>query len=214
MFASDRDLVGLEPNLFRDGGPAAQRLVSGVCSISGTTLTLTSQDVDLEAAGVGAGYVALVDGTPYEVVARLSATTATISRLRASATDPVLPPTPGTGKAVEVRTFRPQIALVHGQLLRMVGIDPSDPAAELTEDAILNPGALAEVEALGAVYLAYAFAAGVAVGWTASETWPRGQIYLQRFERARQLVVVQLDTDGDGLADAVRRLNVMQLRRA
>jgi hypothetical protein len=210
MFASDRDLVAIEPNLFRDGGPAAQRLVAGVCSISGTTLTLTSQDVDLEAAGVGAGYVALVDGTPYEVVARLSATTATISRLRVSVADAVLPPTPGTGKPVEVRTFRPQLALMHGQLLRMVGIDPSDPAAALTEDAILNPGALAEVEALGAVYLAYTFAAG----WTAGEAWPRGQIYLQRYEQARQLVVVQLDTDGDGLADATRRLNVMQLRRA
>ena len=54
MFAQDRDLLALDPNLFRDVAWSGQRLVSGVGNISGTTLTLTSQDVTLEAAAITA----------------------------------------------------------------------------------------------------------------------------------------------------------------
>src|SRR5689334_13428715 len=91
MFATDRDLLLIEPNLFRDAGIAGQRLLKGTCDISGTTLTLTAQDVDLAAANIGPGHVALVDGTPYEVLTRLTSTTATVSRPRASTTDPAQP---------------------------------------------------------------------------------------------------------------------------
>src|SRR3954470_14123560 len=70
MFASDRDLLAMEPNLFRDVGWVGQRLVSGTGGVAGTTLTLTAQDVDFEDGGVGAGCVVLVDGAPYEVLAR------------------------------------------------------------------------------------------------------------------------------------------------
>ena len=83
MFISDRDLFALEPNLFRDAAWVSQTLVQGTGSISGSTLTLSAQDVDFEAAGVEAGHVARVDDAPYEVMERLSATSVRLSRLRA-----------------------------------------------------------------------------------------------------------------------------------
>ena len=219
MFATDRALLLIEPNLFRDAGVAGQRLLKGTCDISGTTLTLTAQDVDLAAANIGPGHVALVDGTPYEVLARLTSTTATISRPRASTADPAQPPSPATSKPVEVWTFAPQIAITHGMLLRMLGIEPSDPSSprQVTEASITNPASLVTIEALGAICMVYNAATLSATpgqdGW-ASPIWARAQIFRERFAAARQLAVARIDTDGDGLPDATRRLNTLILTRA
>jgi hypothetical protein len=215
MFITDRDLLALEPNLFRDAAPASQRLVRGTGSISGSVLTLTAQDVDFAAAGVEAGCVALVDGTPYEITERLSANTVSLSRLRSSTNDPLIQPSPATAKPVEVVTFRPQIAQVHAQIMRMIGIDPDDvpQPGRVTEDQITNPGALRLVESLGAVYQVYTTAIGVAFS-QGNPTYQRARIYLDRFEHERQRTYAHLDLDGDGLPDATRRLNVLQLIRA
>ncbi len=219
MFATDRDLLAIEPNVFRDAGVAGQRLLKGACDIGGTTLTLTAQDVDFAAADIGPGHVALVDGTPYEVIARLTSTTATISRIRAGAADPVQPPSPATGKPVEIWTFAPQIAAAHRLLLRMLGIDPEDPPApfQVTEQNITNPASLAPIEALGALYAAYGCTMlsvpGGSGGW-AHPVWSRAQMYRERFEAQRQLAAARIDTNGDGLPDATRRLNTIILTRS
>jgi hypothetical protein len=218
MFASDRDLLVYEPNLFRDMGAAAQRLVKGTGDVSGTTLTLTAQDVDFEEAGIDAGHVVIADGTPYEVIARLTATTATVSRLRAALSDPVLPPSPATGKPVEVWTFRAELASTHSNLLRMLGIEPADPPApgRVTEADITNPQALTGIEALGAISLVFAramqMAEGGRGGW-AHPIWTRSQLYRERYEAARQHAAARIDTDGDGEPDATRRLNTIMLVR-
>lgn len=214
MFASDRSLLVLEPMLFRDVVWVGQRLVSGTGDVAGTTLTLTSQDVTLEAAGVDAGYVVLVGGTPYEIIERLTASTATISRIRASTADGSLPPTPATSQAVVVMTFRPQIAMIHHQVLRMLGIEPgASPLVGLPgESSITNPGALERIEALGAIHLILAAAA--ALSPPESGLWARAEMYRQRFASERQRAIARLDLDGDGVADATRRLNVMHVIRA
>jgi hypothetical protein len=219
MFANDRDLLAIDPNVFRDCGVAGQRLVKGTGDVSATTLTLTAQDNDFEAAGVTAGHVVLVDGAAYEVLERLTATTAMVSRLRASTLDDPIPPSPTTGKPVEVWTFWPQIGIVHGQVLRMLGIDPEDPPApgQVTEQSITNPKSFAHVESLGALYHIYSAAAltmpGGAGGW-ASPIWSRAQMYRERFEAARQLSAARIDADGDGVPDATRRLSVLWSARA
>lgn len=216
MFALDRDLLALEPNLFRDLGWVGQRLVSGTGGIAGTTLTLTAQDVDLEDAGVAEGCVALVDGTPYEIIERLSPTTATVSRLRARRTDPVITPSPVSGKAVSITSLRPQIAIAHDQVLRMLGIEPGDPGTpgRAVEEDITNPGAIAEVEAVGALYLAFAAAAGPgATDARQSHEWSRMLHYRERFAAARQRTAAHIDLDGDGLPDATRRMNIIQFIR-
>lgn len=213
MLATDRDLLALEPNLPRDAAWAGQRLVYGAGNIAGTTLTLTSQDVDFTAAGVAAGHVVSVGGTPYEVVAVLTATTATISRLRDDEDGPLIAPTPATGQVVEVITQRPQIALVEQQVLRMLGIEPGAEAAAgvLSEASIITPGSLRRVVCLGALHLVYSAAA--ALSQAGSPLWLRAEMYRRRFAEERQRASAAVDTDGDGIADATRRLNVLQLAR-
>lgn len=211
MFASDRDLAVLEPNLFRDIGWVGQRLVKATGAIAGTTLTISGQDTALDAAGIGAGNVVLVNGVGYEVIARLSATQATISRVRASASDPVLPPAPVTGADMQIFTFMPQLAIVHGQLLRMVGIEPEDQAAAVRESSIVNGSALARIEALGALFLICAAASSA--GGPSTAAGQRAEFYRQRFAEERERAIVRLDLDGDGVADATRRFNVVQFVR-
>ncbi|MFG0260543.1 MAG: hypothetical protein ACF8LK_09355 [Phycisphaerales bacterium JB041] len=48
MFATDRDLLVLEPSLVRDIGWVGQRLARGSGDIAGTTLTMTVQDVGFD----------------------------------------------------------------------------------------------------------------------------------------------------------------------
>jgi hypothetical protein len=209
MFASDRDLLGLEPNLFRDVGWVSQRLAAGAASVSGTVLTLTAGEPDFEQAGVGEGDVALFDGAACEVLARLSAVQLSISRLRASPTGPALPPSPGTNRAVVVSTFAPQIRTVEDQVLRMLGIEPGDPFSPGVSD-IVNPGALRLVVCLGALHLIHAAAEAPAGG----DEGPRTAMYRKRFAAERQRVAVGIDLDGDGMPDAIRRINHAQFVRA
>lgn len=211
MFATDRDLLALEPNLFRDVGWVGQRLVKATGAISGATLTISGQDVGLDAAGVTAGNVVQVNGVGYEVLARLSATQATISRLRPSVSDAVLPPTPVTGAEVQVPTFGPQLEIVHNQLLRMIGIEPEDLTESIGESAIVNAAALIRVEALGALFLIYAAASGPS--GPESPAGQRAEFYRRRFASEREVAAVRLDLDGDGIADATRRFNVVQFVR-
>lgn len=213
MFATDRDLLILEPNLVRDIGWVGQRLVKGAGDIAGSTLTMTAQDIGFELAEVGPGNVVTVGGVVYEVIETIDNTKLTISRMRASTDGAALPPSAVTGAQVEVMSFRPQLAMVHAQVLRMLGIDP-DAGPELgavTEGSISNPGSLALFEALGALHLV--FAAGAALAGDSSPAAFKARMYRDRFGAERGRVAARVDTDGDGLADATRRPSVVQLVR-
>jgi len=214
MFANDRDLLVLEPNLVRDVGWVGQRLVKGTGDVAGTTLTMTSQDVGFELVEIGAGHVVVVGGVAYEVIARISNTQLTISRLRASEDGTVLVPSPVSGAAVEVPSFGPQQAMVHGQVLRMLGIDPEEKAGGgvVTEASITNGKSLVLFEALGVLHLIFAAAAALA-GEKSPMAFKAG-MYRDRFSAERGRVAARIDTDGDGVADATRRPSVVQLVRA
>jgi hypothetical protein len=213
-FATDRDLLALEPTVFRDAGWTSQRLVAGVADLSGTALTFTSQDATLAAAGVTTGHVVLFDAVPLEVISRTSNTVLQVSRLRASTDDAAIPPTPASAKPALVYTFGPQIALAHRQLLCMLGIDPDADSAPgvLSEASITNPAMLRRAECLAALHLIYSALA--AVGGPDSVPGRRADFYRAQLAIERQLAVAQLDTDGDSLPDATRRLNVIQFIRA
>lgn len=211
MFITDRDLLLLEPNVFRDAGWIGQRLLQGTGSITGTTLTLTSGS--LTAAGIAPGHVLVYDAVPVEVLAVTSATVATVSLARAHSSDAAIPPPSLGSKPVVCWTFRPQIALVHTQVLRMLGIDPDAPAGEpVSEASIVNPGALTLAEIAGALHLVYAAASALSPADSALPA--RAQMYRQRFGEERQHAVARIDLDGDGEADATRRLNLIQFTRA
>ncbi|MDX2148479.1 MAG: hypothetical protein SFZ23_13250 [Planctomycetota bacterium] len=210
-FIADRDLLALEPNLFRDVGWLAQTLVSGVGDVVGAALTLGTFDVSFAAAGVGAGHVAQVDGVAYEVIARTATTVVELSRLRGSTSDAAIPPTPTTGKPVVVTTFMPQIVQAHGQILRMLGIDSEAGTGQASEANIMNPGALARAEGLLTLFAVASAAAALGPAYAAIAQ--RASFFRREFEKERQRAAAILDVDGDGAPDATRRLNVVLLTR-
>jgi hypothetical protein len=208
-FASDRDLLAIDPRVFADAAWVSRRVVSGTGSVSGTALTLTGGGPTFEAAGVGAGGVVVVAGRALEVVARTGASVVTVSALRADASAAAIPPGDGTGLAVEVIGFGAELGLVHRQVLRMLGIEPEDTWSEdpLREQDVVNPEEFAVVEALGALHVIYAAAA--AAGPVGGEMARRAEEYRERFAAERRRAAGLIDLDGDGKPDATRRLNAV-----
>ena len=217
MFTNDRDLLVLEPRLFFDVAWTAQRLIDsaagGSINANGDTLTITSGNlINLD---IGAGYVAIVAGTPLEVTERIDATSLKVSRLRASTADAGIPVATGSALKVTIHTFRPQIKVIHDQLLRMLGIEPDftdPPSGTPTEASITNPRALAHAEALGALHLIFA-SASAAVG-SDSPLWVKANMYRDRFAAERKRLTADIDLNNDGIADATRRANIFQFIRA
>jgi hypothetical protein len=211
MFANDRDLLLLEPNLFRDAAWIGQRLLSTTGSLVGTLLTITSGDV--QAQGISTGYVAMYDGTPCEVVSTTGSTKMTLSLLRPDTTGPLIPPASLGTKPVVVASFRPQLALAHAQVLRMLGIEPSDTPGpgQITESSVTNPRTLWLATALSALHLIYSGAA--ALSPSGSPLTERAEMYRRLFAEERKLAVGRIDTNGDGVADATRHMNIIQLMR-
>lgn len=208
MFATDRDLLVIEPGLMRDVAWIGQRLVRGTGSVSGTSLVLSERDNGLASQGVGAGHVARIGGNGFEIVGVSGEDTAEVSRLRASAGDAAIGLTAMSDVEVEVYTFAPQIADVHRRVLRMLGLSPAGEAGEgeADESAVVNSADLVRLEALGALHLIYA---GASAGQgKESAAGLRAELYRARFAAERGAVVARLDLDGDGLADVARRPGV------
>lgn len=209
---TDRDLLSFEPTLFRDFGWSGQRLLKGLATIAGTTLTLSAHDNDLAAAMIGPGHVIAVDGTPLEIVEVLSPTTAAVSRPRPSPDAPIQPPAPATNQPAAVATFAPQIAAAHNTLLSMLGLHGSNGAIDLpTEASIANPEALIPAEALMALHLI--FSAASTLAGPGSPSAVRAAHYARRAAAQRALTLVHLDLDNDGRPDAVRSLNTIHFAR-
>lgn len=208
MFAKDRDLVLIEPGLFRDVAWNGQRLLSGTGDLNAASLTLTSGSF-LD-GGIGAGHIVLIDSVPMEIVSIDSPLVATVSIIRNDENSNIVPGKSVSGAVVEVFTFGPQIEIVHRQILSMVGIDVDDPDG-LGEAAVTNPGALVLLESLGALHLIYASAGAPGRGGEAF--LDRAKVYQQRFSTQRGQVVALIDLDGDGIAETRRHPNSFVLTR-
>lgn len=209
-FSTDRDLLTLEPHVFRDVPFLSQQRVSvtdGV--ISGTTLT--SASADFVASQVEAGSVVLVNDVAHEVISRTDANTLSISLPRASLTDAAIPPGDGSALTVMARTFDVQASLVHDSLLRLIGIEPDDPDNELAEDSVVSLGLMHRLEALGTLEGIYSSAFAL-VGDNAALR-EKAREYRRRFQAACATATILIDIDGDGFADSRRTLGVIRLHR-
>ena len=206
MLLTDTDLLRFEPDLFSEIRWISQQLITASGSISGTTLTISGFDVNFDGAQLAPGMVILINDIPHEVVAKLSATTAQVSRIRAETTDPVLAPSPVTVATVILHTFRPQIAIVIDRVFRTLGLDPAQPATDSSGNpspVVTNPEALARYAALFTLASLYSSASEVQ-----SPDGPlarRARRYAQLVSLERNSLAAQIDTDGDSLPDATPR---------
>ncbi len=216
MFAKDRDLLVLEPRLLKEVAWMGQRVhsVPSVVVASGGSDVTDSSGPFGTVVDVGA--VALLDGLAVEIVSVASATQASISLIRSDRDGPALAASSlGASAAMDVYTFGPQIGLVHRQVLRGLGLEAgvTEVGGDPGEDRVTNPGAVAELEALGALHLVYAAAVPMVSEPMTSTIMEKAARYRERFRSARLGIGAELDLNGDGVPDATRRVGAFQMVR-
>lgn len=217
-FCTDTDLLYWEPGLFRDAAAASQVLVSGIAGVSGTAVTVAGVP-PLADAGVRPLGVIQFSGTAlsgcFPIVSVDSDTDLTISVLY----DGLFPAdgsagTPAhvgvaAGQAFAVRTFFPQRQVVTQMLLQAAGVDPS--AGADAEGRVVNAESLRRPCVLGTLQMIYNAVAASAT--EPAKPAARADLYERLYRRAMRSARVEVDTDGDGVADVVRSLGGVQLVR-
>jgi hypothetical protein len=205
-FSTDRDLLVLEPNVFRDVPYLSQQRVQVTDGIlSGAVLS--SNTADFVSSQVDAGGVVIIGNVPHEVIERVDGHQLTVSLVRTSVEDPAILSQDGTSLKILVRTFQSQAALVHDALLRLIGIEPDDPANDLSEASIISHRVVSSLEALGTLERVYSGA--VALSGDNSLIIAKATEYRRQFHSACREASILLDTDGDGYADVRRHLGVI-----
>ncbi len=212
MFSNDVDLVRLEPGLFDMVGWSSQRLLVATGAITSGVLMLNAPG-DAIAAGVASGDVVRIGGVAMEVLSVAFSDVVLVARIGEQGGAPIVP-IDQPSASVEVSTFRPQISLVHRQVLRSIGIDPDGALAEGEPDvsSVLNPDGLRLLESLGTLHIVFSAAAAIAPG--GGPLADRAAYYRDRFADERGRAVARMDTTGDGRVDAARRPSVVPLIRA
>lgn len=207
----DRDLMVLEPSVFVDATSVGTLLASGTDGIVSAS-SLASAGVNFETRGVTENHVATVAGEVLEVLARPSTNTLTVSRPRMTANDDPVLPTSGSSLSFSVTTFERQIAEAQAWALGALGIDPQDTVKPLDETAVVNVDELDKIIALRTICDVFAMAAA---RLTSNQTLTqRRDLFRERLRRAVAQTSVLLDLNGDGVADASRRLNTIVLARS
>jgi len=213
-YCQDRDLLGIEPNVFTAASFASQQLAAGDDGvISGTTFS--SPGADLVSAGVAAGMVLTTysttapEGRSCEIVSVDSPTTMTVSALRTDvAGDPVAPPA-GSSLSYHVRTFGPQIRSVSATLsekLRQLAEVAGLSTADFADSAQLRWTAAHGV--LASIFLARADGAA-----DDDAHWVKARYYRRLFGQLQVQLRLAVDADGDGIAEQTRTLGNVALKR-
>jgi len=210
-FCTDIDLLYWEPDLFRSAAFASQLLLAGSGSLSGTTFTIDAGSL-LE-AHVAAGQAIVLGGAIdgcYPIVSVNSATELSLSVLYEGLD--VLPGPVGSaaGLSFAIRTFWPQRKLVSDMLRLAAGVGAESGAP--AEAAIANPEALRRPCALGTLHLIHS--AMAAASSEPGRLAIRAELYERLYRRSLMRTRVQIDVNGDGLAERVRHLGLIEMARA
>lgn len=213
MFATDRDLLVYEPNLFRDFVFLTQRLTLGVADVSESTLSFYPDENSLAAVAITAGHIITIAGIAYEIIQRTDENEAIISRPRTASDAPIIPPPPLGGSPAFIATFAPQMHAVHVRIVRMIGIEPQGVPVpgQPKEGHITNPEALRALECFGTLELIFR-----AAGTLLDDAHPinqRARFYAAAFESERERATAHLDANADGIPDTARKLNGSTLIR-
>lgn len=213
-FCQDRDILCIEPIAFLSGGSAGQqRITGGDGVISGTTFTSAGSDFLL--AGLAVGMVICTydtipaEGHAWEIVSVDSATTLTISVLRADRNDSAVAPPAGTNLSFFVRSYAPQIEGVGATLaekLRQIAEVAGITSADFADSAQLR--AATAYGALAGIFLARADNAR-----PHDANWIKAEYYRGEFLRCQNQLRLAVDADGDGVAEQTRTLGNVYLKR-
>lgn len=205
---TDRDLLVVEPHLFRDVVFVSQTPANFAdATVMGTSLVSLTADFVL--AGVTPGMVAVIDGVSIEILERLSATALVVSRPRANLADAPLPPTGGTALKGRVATFGPQIRAAELALRRDLGL--SESGASIEGYAAIMDAGMFRAGVYGALSLI--FSAAAAGSDATDPLWARARRYDQDRQRELRLLRLAFDTNGDGAGDLVRRTQPSRMVR-
>ncbi len=216
LLAQDTDLVRLEPNIFTEIVWFSQRLIQATGAVSGTTLTISAFDTNFDGAQLAPGMVVTINTIPHEVIAKLTSTTAQISRIRPTPDDDVLTPAPVTGAEVILNTFRPQIAIISEEIFRRLGLDPAqtgiNPFTGAPAPKLVDPRSLARFCALWTLATIYSGASSLQ--GPDSVPGKNALRFQDLLQEERRYLAAKIDTNGDGEPDALRRPGVIPLLRA
>ncbi|MCK4999026.1 MAG: hypothetical protein KAS23_05810 [Anaerohalosphaera sp.] len=214
-FSKDVEILKFEPVLFGDLYFSWQVLSGGVDGqLSGTSFSAAG--ADFVSSGVEAGgviYLKAADGSlngAYEIVSVESASSLTVSVVRAEATGDAL--SVGSGSDIEYRisTFAPQANSVLIELCKYFGIETvdGDDAYSLEDISNLNDMKLASTYAvIAGVY------ATLADGGEESGFWKKSLYYQKLFEQARSRCRIKLTAMGSDHVEEVRHGSSMRLTR-
>jgi len=215
-YCTDTDLLHWEPNIFRDVAFASQLLLSGTGDLNGMSFVIAAGS--LVDAHIAAGQVIVLTGATagsYPIVSIDSATQLTLSVMYdglfpdSGAGTPASVGT-GAGLGFAIRTFFPQRRVVSSILMRAAGIGPETDAPATAQ--VINAEALRRPCVLGTLQMIYNALA--AASGAPSELSVRSQLYERLYRRALAQVCVEIDYDGDGKGEVVRRLGAMEMVRA
>ncbi|MGA2500619.1 MAG: hypothetical protein ABSH20_23005 [Tepidisphaeraceae bacterium] len=214
FLCTDLDLLAFEPWLFRDASFASQLLSSGTGNLAATSFSRGSGSFadDHVAANCIITLAGEVAGC-YPIVAVVSDTALVVSSLHEGlfpeSGDPVPSPVGnGSGLAFVIRTFAPQRRIVSEVILSAAGVGKNP---KLSADNIILAPAIRHAAALGSLQLVYSALA--AASSEPAGLSLRADYYERLYRRALSRLTVQFDTNGDGLADLTRCLNIVNLVR-
>ena len=216
VFSSDSDILRHEGVLFSELFFPWQILCEGTGgTLSGTTFSQTG--ADLTACSISGGGVIYmrsddggIDGL-YEIVSVDSATSLTVSVLRADSEASIVVPGDGNSISYRISTFEPQANEVMFELTRYFGVQPGNPESEYTVVDIVDAEVLRQVST-------YAVIAGIyaTLGSRSDDGagfWEKSLYYQRLFERARERCRVGIDIDGNGSSEFSRSGGSIKLNR-
>jgi len=214
-FSSDADILKYEPALLGELHLPGQVLASGTGGVlSGTTFTASGADfVSSQVSAGGAVYLKSADGVldgGYEIVSVDSAAQLTVSVVRSDSDDEAAAPPGATEVSYRVSTFGPQASEVGFELTEYFGIQPGNPASDISVEEILDADVLRRASVFGVICGVYAMLASEADD---ENFWKKSLHYRRLFEKARGRCRLSIDSGSDGVADVTRLGSSVRLVR-
>lgn len=209
-FATDRDLMILEPNLFRDLPFLSQQRFDSMDGIL-TQGHLNCASADFVTLGISTGDVVQVKDQPLEILARIDATHLHVSLIRATVIDASIPPANTSDAKVVIRSFHAQLTAAHDMLLQMLGLDRDDPEQVHGEDAIISTTLMTRLETIATLERLYTAAQTLSGDNQMVES--KAEHYRKAFRRTWLEARIAIDQDGDGIAERTCQPAVSNLKR-